>query len=558
MFFLTVKNQFCLRSLAIGILSTIITALPVEAAEKIYFIYGPLNLSLKVKSLETFAHEGIVDENLKFYMNLTGVDEQEKERFRSALTQRTEINPVQLSRFFNTGIGEDILSRFGQFLMIQGGTNGKYALRGALIQAAFEPQGLTLLNFLKKLPTNMQIDIEKSLALSQAVETVVEATREFSQEIAKLSAQEAQQSPSIDYSKLPDIRQLGPYGVQQKQIWTLTDERRNRSFYVDVYKPQRWRTNKTPVVIISHGLASRPEDYRRDAEHLASYGYVVVLPQHPGSDLKQIQELIQGYTREIFILREFIDRPLDITFLIDELERRNRVEFQGRLDLENVGVAGHSFGGYTALALAGATLNFDNLKAECDRPFSYLNTSLLLQCRALDLSQKTYQFRDKRVKAVIAGNPVNSSVFGQKGLSQIQIPVLIGAGSYDPATPIVFEQARSFPWLTVPQKYLLLIEGQAHVDFSQLDAGISDLIESVGKITLPSPQLISSYYHAISLAFFEVYITQNMEFLPYLDASYTAYLSQDREFKSYLISAESSDALNQYIERFRLAKVPKS
>ena len=36
--------------------------------------------------------------------------------------------------------------------------------------------------------------------------------------------------------------------------------------------------------MFSHGLASRPEDYAAGLKHLASYGYVVAAPQHPGSD----------------------------------------------------------------------------------------------------------------------------------------------------------------------------------------------------------------------------------------------------------------------------------
>lgn len=48
--------------------------------------------------------------------------------------------------------------------------------------------------------------------------------------------------------------------------------------------------------------------------------------------------------------------------MIDELERRNPSQFEGRLDLQNVGVPGHSFGGYGALAVAGAVIDFQAKK----------------------------------------------------------------------------------------------------------------------------------------------------------------------------------------------------
>jgi predicted dienelactone hydrolase len=55
----------------------------------------------------------------------------------------------------------------------------------------------------------------------------------------------------------PILRQRGSFQVK-KEVWNLTDSSRNRSLYVDVYIPQTFRDGKTPVIIFSHGLASRP------------------------------------------------------------------------------------------------------------------------------------------------------------------------------------------------------------------------------------------------------------------------------------------------------------
>jgi len=228
------------------------------------------------------------------------------------------------------------------------------------------------------------------------------------------------------------LRQRGSFQVK-KEVWNLTDSSRNRSLYVNVYIPQTFREDKTPVIIFSHGLASRPEDYAQAIEHLASYGFLVAVPQHPGSDTQYLQGTLGGYYRNIFDGNEFINRPKDISFVIDELARRNASQFQGKLDLTNVGVAGHSFGGYTSLAVAGAQIDFDNLAQDCNRPYSGINIAILLECRALELPRQVYNFRDERVAAVFAANPVNRSIFGEKGLSKISIPVLLGSGSYDPA-----------------------------------------------------------------------------------------------------------------------------
>ena len=74
---------------------------------------------------------------------------------------------------------------------------------------------------------------------------------------------------------------------------------------------------------------------------------------------------------------------------LDELEKIDRIHipFQGKLNLQQVGVFGQSLGGYTALALAGAKINFQQLKKDCTPNVlgETWNMSLLLQCRALEL-----------------------------------------------------------------------------------------------------------------------------------------------------------------------------
>ena len=539
-----------LQSLTLGVITVAVTMMPVKAAEKIYFIYTPINESLRIDSLDLFAREGTVNKQLGFYFNIGGVNDQEKMKFREVLIKPAPLKPMLVSRFFNSKIGEGLLSRVGNYIEIQGGRNGKYALRAAMVQAAFDSEGLSLINFFRNLPTNMEIDLRKVKRTAQLTEKVVKATKVFSEEIIpRLSEMEAAATEPVNFEKLPDLRQKGSFDVEQKR-WTLTDKSRNRTFYVNVYLPQRWREGGTPVIVLSHGLSSKPEEFADIGEHLASYGYVVAMPQHIGSDAQQTQAFLQGLSRQIFLTEEFIDRPLDISYVIDQLEQRNLREFDGQLILDRVGVFGHSFGGYTALAVAGATIDFENLETECRVGRGRINTALLLQCRALELEHKTYNFRDERVVAVVAHNPVNSSIFGPNGLSQIQIPVLMGAGSYDPATPFVWEQLRSFTWLTTPNKYLVLQQGQAHVDISQLDAGASELIDSIDRLTLPEPQLLQESGNATILAFAEVHVANNADYLPFMQASYLIHLSQGQEFKSYLISNASSEQLNQEIDQF--------
>ena len=521
---------------------------PVRAGEVLSFSYGPLIRSLRISSLEAFAKDGSVAEDLGFFLQFTPVNK--REDLRSVLVKRADVDPLLVSQFFNSNIGEDVLERLGKAITLQRGSNGKFALRSALVGAAFSSGGLSLLNVLQQLPTNVQLHGERIVGGAKTGEKIIAATEAITSTLGALSAKEASTQPPIAFNALPDPGKAGPFSVR-REVWNLLDASRQRSFYVVVYIPERSTAAQIPVIMFSHGLASRPEDYAEGLKHVASYGYVVAAPQHPGSDKIWLKAMLKGLHRDIFDVQEFIQRPKDISYVIDELGRRNAGSFAGKLNLASVGMAGHSFGGYTALAVAGATIDFDHLQADCTRPYAALDISLLLECRALELPHKSYALHDARARAVFAANPVMRSIFGPTGLSGIAIPVMLASGSYDPATPAALEQALPFTWLKAAPKYWMLLEGQAHVNFNEIDPGIKKTIESVSDLTIPSQGLLGNYVKATTLPFFEVHLRNNKDFLPFLSSSYAKHLSEGQKFKVYLISGSSSAGVVNAIEAFR-------
>ena len=573
----TKKNMFALgqklkffslnqirNSLTLGTVSAILTALPLCAAEKIYIVYGPLRLSLGVDSLETLGKEGVVNKELDFYLGAAGVKKEQEGEIQQALITRYDIEPIRLYRFLRTPTGEELLERIGILISLPGGRNGKYVLRGALIQAALDQEeGLTILNFLGYLATDIQLNMPEILQAINYLRILVDATEALTEDISVLSAQAASET-SIDYSTLPDLRQPGDYGVQPVQVIQLRDQSRaprsgslrDRSFYVHLYQPQRWRQGKTPVVVVSHGLSSSPGDFADVAQQLASYGYLVALPQHPGSDNEQFQAMLEGYSRKLYELEEFINRPLDVTYLLDELERRNATEFDGRLNLDHVGVLGHSFGGYTAIALAGATLDLDNVKLYCENDVWEPNLSMLLQCRALDLPRQDYNFRDERVQAVGVMNPLNTVVFGPEGLSQVEIPVIIAAGTNDPATPAVIEQIRSFVWLNTPDKYLVVMKGQAHfLRMPKVDSKVKNLVDSVANIKSMDLDIINLYGNTLATAFSQVYVAREEEYRVYLQSGYWQYISTEPN-PIYFVDSSAVVPLSESYNRLAPADIP--
>ncbi|HEY9299774.1 MAG TPA: hypothetical protein VIQ31_26120, partial [Phormidium sp.] len=198
--------------------------------------------------------------------------------------------------------------------------------------------------------------------------------------------------------------------------------------------------------------------------------------------------------------------------------------YQGHLNTQQVGVIGQSFGGYTALAVAGADINFNKLQQDCADINSSWNLSLLLQCRALILPNYKYNLRDERVKAVLGINPIGSSVFGRDGLNNINIPVTIVAGTADTVAPALPEQIVPFTWLNNPNRYLLIMNNGTH---------FSTLAESPSSVPLPpavigpDPNLARDYMKSLSVAFFKLYVANQPEYQAYLTPSYITYLSRE-------------------------------
>jgi dienelactone hydrolase len=125
--------------------------------------------------------------------------------------------------------------------------------------------------------------------------------------------------------------------------------------------------DRFPVVIYSHGLgdqqgrAVRTENTEK-VQELASHGYVVLAADHTDTYATVLppDRLIIG--RNAWSYSFVKDRLKDISFLLDLLAQLNADDpvFQGRLDLDRLGIMGWSWGGGTT---AEACRLEDRLKA---------------------------------------------------------------------------------------------------------------------------------------------------------------------------------------------------
>jgi dienelactone hydrolase len=126
-----------------------------------------------------------------------------------------------------------------------------------------------------------------------------------------------------------------------------------------------------PVLVFSHGSGESSLNYASIIEEIVSHGYIVFGVNHPYNasvisypDGRLVLANEGGTNLTVSQLDTWTK---DTSFVIDQLAKlnENSTLFKGRLDLDHIGVFGHSFGGMTALQVstvdprvkAGATLD---------------------------------------------------------------------------------------------------------------------------------------------------------------------------------------------------------
>jgi predicted dienelactone hydrolase len=223
-----------------------------------------------------------------------------------------------------------------------------------------------------------------------------------------------------------------------------------------------------PLVVFSHGFALSPIVYSTLVEHYAAHGHVVLAPEHN----EGFDGSLTGFWEEL------VDRPVDIRRTIDLAEEltASGALLAGLVDLDAVAVVGHSYGGYSALAAGGARFDFAAYRTRCDAlsaddPLAFfcapLTDEAAMATRAgLDSvpSDLWPSLGDPRVTAVIslAGD---SYVFDQRGLAELEVPVMAMGGTVDDGTPYAWGVKPTYDHAGSANKTLVTFPGAGHFLF---------------------------------------------------------------------------------------------
>jgi predicted dienelactone hydrolase len=111
-----------------------------------------------------------------------------------------------------------------------------------------------------------------------------------------------------------------------------------------------------PVVLLSHGFGGTARIMAWFGTALARHGYVVVAVDHPGNNGRDPMTVGGAVL--------YWERPGDLAAALDRV--KSDPSLGSHLDLNRIGAAGFSAGGFTALVEAGARVDFDRFLRFCE------------------------------------------------------------------------------------------------------------------------------------------------------------------------------------------------
>jgi len=215
-----------------------------------------------------------------------------------------------------------------------------------------------------------------------------------------------------------------------------------------------------PVLLFSHGNSGIRYQTFSVMEFLASHGWVVVAPDH-------VQNTFLDFDTDLWP-RIAMRRPWDIADTFDWLVAEAAdadSDLYGCIDPEaGYAVMGHSFGGWTTYAVAGASLDMDTLVASCA-------VDPVEGCDAVDAwvadhpGESISDRSDPRAWAAVPWAPAWHEYFGG-AIADIEVPTAVLGADRDTLTEWDDTVLPSYLDLTVVPRYLAGLQDAGHYSFT--------------------------------------------------------------------------------------------
>lgn len=247
----------------------------------------------------------------------------------------------------------------------------------------------------------------------------------------------------------------------------------NRVFYgIPAVRGGSPDATSRPLVILSHGYGGSWRNLNWLAGELVRKGYIVAAADHPGTTT---------FNKDPLQAAKLWERPHDLSRLIDMLTEDPAMA--GKVDVNRIAAIGHSLGGWTVAALAGARFDTNLLEKDCETKASPRACSLKEELgigRTQDPKTATEgDLSDARLGAFVSLDLGLARGFSPESLTGIRVPSLvIGAGIDIGDMPASLESGYLAQYLPKASSTYVEIPDAMHFSFMQLcKPGAAALIE---------------------------------------------------------------------------------
>lgn len=258
-----------------------------------------------------------------------------------------------------------------------------------------------------------------------------------------------------------------------------------------------------PVLLFSHGFQGIGFQSHAIVEAVAAHGFLVVAADHDGNTFFDIGASDQAVAE---VARQ---RPADLHFALNHVLARAASPpdaLAGAADPSRIAVSGHSFGGWTSLVVAGATIDSAAGVTACEA-----GTEANILCGALPYlidNPADYPPPPAGLRGLVALAPAGVVSFGASGLAEVRVPALIVAGSDDASAPRALETDPIFAALP-PPRIRAVLEGAGHMSFTNICdiPGAGELLADFcgASFTLPDDQA-----HAVTAALMVAFLSETL------------------------------------------------
>lgn len=274
------------------------------------------------------------------------------------------------------------------------------------------------------------------------------------------------------------LSEAGPYQVGKRKFTATDPNRPAREISISVWYPALRESGEPSLSTILDGkpdMSGAPYPLLLSSTKLANI-FAPYLVSHGFTWAS-----IDGIDYTDVTNPEMIDQPLDILFALEQVASTPPQGLEGVIDAEHAGALGYSFDGYNALALSGARFDPEYYLALCADPDKTKETvpywfDEKYHCGA---AREWDQFSaaagegitssqdglwqpmtDPRIKAVMPMGADGLYIFGDRGLAEVKMPVLLLAATLGDEYP---ENTLILDKLGSAEKSLISVVGRTHM-----------------------------------------------------------------------------------------------